>query len=61
MSDDELRVLANKRVKSTGRFTKSALRAQTELYKRKRWETSDKHVCDMDEKDICELQYQGYL
>ena len=60
MSDDELRELAKEKFRASGRFTKSAIRAQEELYNRHHWCVSDSHyIADDDGRDLVDVQYNG--
>ena len=61
MSEDELKELAKERNKRTGCFKKTALSAQTELYRRTHWEVADPFVADEEVVDraIEDIQYNG--
>ena len=56
LSDEELRELAKKKYKKSGLFTKSAIRAQRELWRRNHWFVSDRAD---DERDLLDVQYNG--
>ena len=60
MSDNELRDLAKQKVKKTGLYKEFAIEAQHELWKRRHWETDDKVLNDVIDRDIVDVQYNGY-
>jgi len=60
MSNEELKELAKQRVKKTGCFSKVALAAQKELWKRSHWDVFDPtEFGEGSERDLNDLQYNG--
>ncbi len=62
MSDEELKALSLEKVKSTGLYKQTALRAQRELWNRKHWGTTDDVYSVLDDyvdRSIEDIQYNG--
>ena len=61
MSDEELKELAKERVKRTGAFKKTAIKAQQELWRRSHWADDDGSYDDgFIERSAEEIDYNGY-
>lgn len=60
MSDDELTVLAKERVKATGAYKQTAIRAQRELYNRHHWTLNEASYDDgVIERRTEDIDYNG--
>lgn len=60
MSDEELQELAKEKVKNTGSFKRSAIRAQQELYDRHHWAGKENTYDDgITERGLEDIDYNG--
>ena len=60
MTREQLKELAKEKYKN-GKFTKTAIAAQRELYNRSHWDIEERYVFDNGyiERDIVDVQYNG--